>query len=187
MYLINYAGVDEVGRGCLAGPVTVCALRLNNTSLNHVLMDSKKLSGLKREMLYSKIVEIAEFSIVSLDAAYIDRVNIFQATMQAMREALEKLKPDGAYIDGNKIPNTYISCQAIVGGDGIVPQISAASIIAKVTRDRYMTQLAQEYPEYGFEEHKGYGTKKHLEAIKDYGITSYHRKSFSPIRNYLLT
>ena len=181
-----YAGVDEVGRGCLAGVVTVCALILKNNSLNHLLNDSKKLSKKQREFLYPQILEIADYKIVSLDVPEIDTLNILQATLKAMTLALEALNPISAYIDGNKIPKTHIPCQAIIKGDGKVPQISAASIIAKVTRDNYMNELSQEYPQYGFETHKGYGTKQHLAAIEKYGITPHHRLSFSPVRQMSL-
>ncbi len=177
-----YAGVDEVGRGCLAGKVTVCALILRNDSLNDVLNDSKKLSKKQRDVLYPKILEIADYRIVSLDVQEIDSLNILQATLKAMSLALDALNPIGAYIDGNKTPKTLIPCEAIIGGDGLVPQISAASIIAKVTRDNDMIQLAKEYPEYGFANHKGYGTKEHLAAIAKYGITPHHRLSFAPVR-----
>jgi ribonuclease HII len=181
-----YAGVDEVGRGCLAGVVTVCALVLKNDSLNYLLNDSKKLSQKQREFLYPQILEISDYKIVSLDVPEIDTLNILQATLKAMTCALESLNPLRAYIDGNKVPKTHIPCEAIIGGDGIVPQISAASIIAKVTRDKYMNELSREYPQYGFENHKGYGTKQHLEAIEKYGITPHHRRSFSPIRQMSL-
>jgi ribonuclease HII len=181
-----YAGVDEVGRGCLAGKVTVCALILKNNSLNDILNDSKKLSKKQRDILYPKIIEIADYRIVSLDVQEIDRLNILQATLKAMALALDALKPIGAYIDGNKTPKTQIPCEAIIGGDGLVPQISAASIIAKVTRDNDMIELAKHYPEYGFDNHKGYGTKEHLAAIEKYGITPHHRLSFAPIRQACL-
>jgi ribonuclease HII len=190
MHDLNYdpvfAGIDEVGRGCLAGVVTACALYLKERSLNHLLNDSKKLSEKQRILLYPQIVHIAEFKIIHIEVAEIDAINILQATLKAMKLALEALNPVGAYVDGNKIPLTHIPCQAIIGGDGIVPQISAASIIAKVTRDNYMKQLATEYPEYGFEQHKGYGTKQHLAAIDKYGITPHHRKSFAPIKQLSL-
>jgi ribonuclease HII len=179
---LAYAGVDEVGRGCLAGVVTACALVLKNDTLNNDLNDSKKLSEKKRNFLYPQILEISDYHLVHIDVDEIDTLNILQATLKAMRLALEVLNPVAAYIDGNKTPNTQIPCTAIIGGDGLVPQISAASIIAKVTRDQYMQDLALEYPEYGFENHKGYGTKQHLAAITKYGITPHHRKSFAPIR-----
>jgi len=177
-----YAGVDEVGRGCLAGVVTACALILKSDCLNDVLQDSKKLSEKKRNILYPQIIEISEFHIVHIHVTEIDQINILQATMKAMRLSLEKISPIGAYIDGNKVPQCTIPCEAIIGGDGLVPQISAASIIAKVTRDQYMCDLAHQYPEYGFDQHKGYGTKQHLAAIAKYGITPHHRKSFAPIK-----
>ena len=181
-----FAGVDEVGRGCLAGNVTVCALILKDNSLNHLLNDSKKLSQKRREFLYPQIMAISDYRIISLGIDDIDTLNILGATLKAMKLALEALNPVGAYIDGNKIPITHIPCQAIIGGDGIVPQISAASIIAKVTRDNDMIQLSKKYPQYGFDTHKGYGTKQHLAAIQDYGITPHHRLSFSPVRQMSL-
>jgi ribonuclease HII len=181
-----FAGIDEVGRGCLAGVVTACALILKNDSLNHLLNDSKKLSEKKREFLYPQIINISDFKIIHIDVIQIDTLNILQATLKAMKLALEALNPVGAYIDGNKIPVTNIPCKAIIGGDGIVSQISAASIIAKVTRDNYMKELAKDYPEYGFEQHKGYGTKQHLAAINKYGITPHHRKSFAPVKQLSL-
>lgn len=177
-----YAGVDEVGRGCLAGVVTVCALTLKDNSLNDFLNDSKKLSIKQREFLYPQIIAISDYKIISLDVPEIDKLNILQATLKAMKLALEALNPQQAYIDGNKIPHTHIKCQAIIGGDGLVPQISAASIIAKVTRDNYMKELSKHYPEYGFDRHKGYGTKEHLLAIQKYGVTPHHRKSFAPVK-----
>lgn len=186
LYHLNYAGVDEVGRGCLAGPVTVCSLILKNDSLNHLLNDSKKLSEKKRDYLFHLISDISEYKIISIEVDQIDAINILQATLLGMRTTLETLNPIGAYIDGNQLPATTIPCETIIGGDGIVPQISAASIIAKVTRDRYMKKLAEEYPQYGFESHKGYGTKQHLDAIEKYGITPHHRKSFSPVRQMCL-
>lgn len=181
IYPPEIAGVDEVGRGCLAGPVTVCALRLNSTKLDDVLCDSKTLSPQKRESLYEQIIHIADYEIVSLPREVIDNINILQATLLAMKQALEILNPVGAVIDGNKIPNTHIPCEAIIGGDGLIAAISAASIIAKVTRDRYMIKLSALYPNYGFESHKGYGTAQHLKALAQYGITSEHRLSFAPV------
>lgn len=181
-----YAGVDEVGRGCLAGNVTVCALILHNDSLNHLLNDSKKISQKQREFLYPQILAISDYRIVSLGVEEIDKLNILGATLKAMKMAVENLSPVGAYIDGNKIPVTHIPSQAIIGGDGLVPQISAASIVAKVTRDKMMLDLHEIYPQYGFDKHKGYGTKAHLQAIKDHGITPYHRTSFSPVRQLSL-
>ena len=162
-------------------PVTVCALRLHSTKLDDVLCDSKKLTPQKRESLYEQIIQIADYEIVSLPRDVIDDINILKATLLAMKQALEILNPVGAVIDGNKVPDTHIPCEAIIGGDGRVAAISAASIIAKVTRDRYMVKLGSLYPEYGFESHKGYGTKQHLDALQKYGITPEHRLSFAPV------
>lgn len=184
--LLHDAGVDEVGRGCLAGPVTICSLRLRDDSLNHLLRDSKKLSEKKREMLFEKIIEISDYRMISYPIEIIDKINILQATLLGMKETLEDLNPAYAFIDGNMIPNTHIPCEAIIKGDDLVPAISAASIIAKVTRDNYMKSLDNEYPKYGFGIHKGYGTKAHLEAVKKYGVTPFHRKTFAPIRDILI-
>jgi ribonuclease HII len=181
-----FAGVDEVGRGCLAGNVTVCALILRNDSLNHLLNDSKKISQKQREFLYPQILAISDYHIVSLGVDDIDTLNILGATLKAMKLALEALNPVEAYIDGNKTPVTHIPCHAVIGGDGLVPQISAASIIAKVTRDAMMQDLHKEYPDYGFDKHKGYGTKLHLTALAQYGITPHHRKSFAPVRQIMV-
>lgn len=176
------AGVDEVGRGCWAGSVMVCALILKNDSLNDELKDSKALSQKKREYLFDKIIEIADYKIISYDAPMIDRVNILQATLLGMADALKQLNPDYALIDGHIKPKTDIPCQAIIRGDGLIPVISAASIIAKVTRDAYMRDMSKIYPEYGFENHKGYGTKQHLLALEQYGVTPIHRLSFAPVK-----
>ena len=185
IYNPQYAGTDEVGRGCLAGPVTVCSLILKSDSLNDRLNDSKKLSAKQRDQLFDDIIQISDYKIISYNIDVIDDLNILWATMKGMKETLESLNPIGAYIDGNRCPETHIPCEAIIQGDGKVPAISAASIIAKVTRDRMMNDYAQQYPEYGFEKNKGYGTKQHLEALKKYGITPIHRKSFAPVRNIL--
>lgn len=183
----GWAGVDEVGRGCIAGPVTACALMLHHDLLNDSLTDSKKLSEKQREALFDSIVEISTFKVIFMDAQIVDDINILQATLRAMHQAITHIHPVGAYIDGNKCPDN-LSCpaEAIIKGDSLIPAISAASIIAKVTRDRYMKELAEEYPEYGFERHKGYGTRAHLEALEKYGITPYHRKSFAPVKKLCL-
>ncbi|MEM6603623.1 MAG: ribonuclease HII [Pseudomonadota bacterium] len=181
----NYAGVDEVGRGCLAGPVTICALVLESDCLNDELTDSKKLSPARREELASQIKTISRYEIISFSSEEIDRYNILRATLMAMTEALNRLKPERAYIDGNKCPHSIVPCEAIIKGDNFVPAISAASILAKVTRDRHMVTLSQKYPAYGFEKHKGYGTQYHLKALAENGITPEHRLSFAPVRKVL--
>ncbi|MGE8289423.1 MAG: ribonuclease HII [Stenotrophomonas sp.] len=184
------AGVDEAGRGPLAGPVAVAAVvfdparpRING------LDDSKALTAGKRELLYDRIVERAlAYSIIFVDVAEIDSLNIFQATMQGMRRAVEGVGhvAQFARIDGNKIPKGLpCPAEALVGGDAIDRAIMAASILAKVSRDRYMLELHQRHPEYGFDQHKGYGTPFHLAALKAHGPCAEHRRSFAPVRDAL--
>lgn len=181
------AGVDEAGRGPLAGPVSVAAVILDPSRPGiRGLDDSKKLTEAKREALYEKIVERAlAYCIVLVAADEIDRINIFQATMTGMCRALAGLNPSAheALIDGNALPRE-LPCpgRAIVGGDGLEPSISAASILAKVSRDRWMVELDREYPGYGFAEHKGYGTPFHLDALKRLGPCPQHRRSFAPVK-----
>lgn len=181
------AGVDEAGRGPLAGPVAVAAVILDPSKPRiRGLDDSKKLSETKREALYEKIVERAlSYSIVLVMSDEIDRINIFQATMTGMSRALAGLTPSAheAWIDGNALPRD-LPCagRAIVGGDALEPAISAASILAKVTRDRWMVQLDREHPGYGFAEHKGYGTPAHLAALQRLGPCPHHRRSFAPVK-----
>lgn len=181
------AGVDEAGRGPLAGPVAVAAVILDPSKPRiRGLDDSKKLSEAKRESLYEKIVERAlSYSIVLVMSDEIDRINIFQATMTGMSRALAGLTPSAheAWIDGNALPRD-LPCagRAIVGGDALEPAISAASILAKVTRDRWMVQLDREHPGYGFAEHKGYGTPAHLAALQRLGPCPHHRRSFAPVK-----
>ncbi len=180
------AGVDEAGRGPLAGPVfaSVAILSANHNICG--LDDSKKLSEKKRELLYDEIVEKAvDYAVASASEEEIDEINILQATFLAMKRAVEKLKviPNLILVDGNLKPDFNLSTECIVKGDSLVDSISAASILAKVSRDRYMKELSKKYPEYGWEKNKGYGTKAHYEAIKKYGITSIHRKSF--LRNII--
>ena len=179
---ISYvAGVDEVGRGPLAGPVvTACVVLPENFSVLGV-DDSKKLSEKKREALFDKIVdECICYSVGTASVAEIDEINILQATFLAMRRAVDGLevKPDIALIDGNKKPGLDIAEWDIIKGDATSANIAAASIIAKVSRDRYMRQIAEKYPEYQFEKHKGYGTKLHYEMLDKYGISDIHRKTF---------
>jgi len=178
------AGVDEVGRGPLAGPVMACAVILHPCCSILGLADSKALSEKKREYLFEIIKEnCLAWAVGKASVAEIDQINILQATLLAMQRAIDALsvKPDHIQIDGNICPRTSYSMEAIIGGDGIIPVISAASILAKVIRDREMVEYDKIYPEYGFAKHKGYGTKQHLLAIKQFGITPIHRRSFAPV------
>ena len=182
------AGVDEVGRGPLAGAVVTAAVILDISKPIQGLDDSKKLSEKKREYLYDIICESAlDFCIGRAEVEEIDAINILQATFLAMQRAVAglKIKPDQVLVDGNKAPDFGIPAEAIIKGDGKIAEISAASIIAKVVRDREMKQFALIYPGYGFEKHKGYGTKLHLEALSMLGVTPIHRQSFAPVRNQL--
>lgn len=175
------AGVDEAGRGPLAGPVCAAAVILPDGCEIEGLNDSKKLSEKKREKLFDEIKEKAfAWSAVMIDEKIIDEVNILNATFLAMNQAVDMLseKPDYVIIDGNRIKNMEIPHETVVKGDARCKSIAAASIIAKVTRDRYMLEMAKIYPEYGFEKHKGYGTKAHYAALEEYGISPIHRKTF---------
>lgn len=174
-------GVDEAGRGPLAGDVYAAAVILPEGLTINYLNDSKKISEKRREMLYDEIIEKAQaYCIATASVEEIDRLNILQATMLAMKRAVEGLGvvPDMALIDGNRIPE--LSCEAsyVIKGDATSASISAASVLAKVSRDRYMKRLEEEYPEYCFEQHKGYGTKLHYEMLEKYGISPVHRRSF---------
>lgn len=182
-------GVDEAGRGPLAGNVVAAAVILDPNKLILGLNDSKKLSEKKRNELYQEIITHAlDFAIAEASVAEIDQLNILQASLLAMQRAVNQLKkPSKALIDGNKIPKLSIPAEAIIGGDAIVPEISAASILAKVTRDRQLIILDKLYPEYGFAKHKGYGTKLHMSALAKYGpIPGIHRISFAPVRQWSL-
>lgn len=174
-------GIDEAGRGPLAGPVYAAAVILPKGHIIEGVNDSKKLSEKKREQLFDKILdECVSFGIGIADEKEIDEINILQATFLAMRRAVDNLnvKPDIALIDGNKKPGLDIEQWDIVKGDSKSASISAASILAKVSRDRYMLEMAEKYPEYQFEKHKGYGTKLHYEMIEKYGVSPIHRKTF---------
>lgn len=172
-------GVDEAGRGPLAGPVCCAAVILPPETRLEWLDDSKKVTPKRREQLFLEIKEKAlDYHIELIDNATIDRLNILQATLLGMKTCIESVKCDIALIDGNAVPDSVRKCESIVKGDGKSASIAAASILAKVTRDHYMEELAKQYPEFGFEKHKGYPTRAHYEAIKKYGITDYHRKSF---------
>ena len=175
------AGVDEAGRGPLAGPVFAAAVILDDDVVIEGINDSKKLSEKKREELFDEIIKKARaYSISSVDEKVIDEINILQATFLAMRTAVNELseKPDTVLVDGDKSPGIAIEHKTVVKGDSKSMVIAAASILAKVSRDRYITKAAEKYPGYGFEKHKGYGTKAHYEAIEKYGICEIHRQSF---------
>ncbi|MCR4718870.1 MAG: ribonuclease HII [Firmicutes bacterium] len=175
------AGVDEAGRGPLAGPVYAAAVILPPDIRLDGINDSKKLSPKKREELFDEITGKAVcYSIFSVDEKKIDEINILNATHMAMNGAADGLsiKPDYVIIDGNSIKNMIYPHETIVKGDAKSISIAAASILAKVARDRYITKMAEVYPEYGFEKHKGYGTKEHTDAILKYGVTPIHRKTF---------
>lgn len=178
------AGVDEAGRGPLAGNVVAAAVILDDLHPIAGLNDSKKLTALRREKLFIEIQAKALcVSIGQASVEEIDRLNILQATMLAMQRAVHglRLKPTKVLIDGNRIPKLELLAEAIVGGDAKVQAISAASIIAKVTRDRQCDALHALYPQYGFVSHKGYGTAEHLTALKQHGATPVHRKSYAPV------
>ena len=182
------AGVDEVGRGCLAGPVVAAAVILDPNRPIKGLRDSKKLSAKKRDELAEEIKEKAlAWSVAVMGPEVIDKINILQATLEAMKAAVEKLpvEPDFVQVDGNKLPKWKWLSEAVVKGDDKVEWISAASIIAKTTRDGYMCKIAELYPQYGFEHHVGYGTAEHIKALKAYGPTPIHRKTFAPVREVI--
>ena len=185
------AGVDEAGRGPLAGPVSVAAVILDPSRPIAGLNDSKKLSEKKREMLYPLIIERAlAWHIEFVQAGEIDHLNILHATMEGMRRAVCALQPDAhlARIDGNRIPpGLPCPAEALVGGDALDPAIMAASILAKVARDRAMVALHDEFPAYGFSVHKGYPTPAHLTALAMHGPCPQHRQSFAPVRKALIT
>lgn len=174
-------GVDEAGRGPLAGPVCAAAVILPRGLVIEGLNDSKKLSEKKRELLYDEIIEKAvSYGIAFATVEEIEEKNILEATFLAMNRAIEKLsvQPALALIDGNRDRGIAVEARCVIGGDGKCADIAAASILAKVTRDRYMLQLAQQYPQYGFEKHKGYGTAAHYAAIRTFGPSPVHRMSF---------
>lgn len=176
-------GIDEAGRGPWAGPVVAAAVVLDPQSIPRGLNDSKKLNEAKREMLFDEIMSSAKVGVGIGDEARIDRDNILASTMWAMAEAVRGLdrQPDFALVDGNRAPALSCMVQTIISGDARSLSIAAASIIAKVTRDRYMIRLDQEFPAYGFARHKGYGTAAHHAALQQLGACIHHRKSFAPI------
>lgn len=179
------AGVDEVGRGPLCGPVVTAAVILDPNKPIIGLNDSKKISEKKRNLLFDEIKEKAlAWSIARADVSEIDELNILHATLLAMKRAIESLAitPKLALIDGNRCPNSSIPCSAVIQGDATVPAIAAASILAKVTRDREMIALDKQFPGYGIAAHKGYPTAIHLKALTQLGPTIIHRQSFAPVR-----
>ncbi|MCE9649964.1 MAG: ribonuclease HII [Parvibaculum sp.] len=180
-------GIDEAGRGPLAGPVVAAAVVIDAENCPEGLNDSKKLDLDRREELYAKLVTCAEIGVGIASVEEIDRLNILWASMLAMSRALEALAvaPAFALIDGNRVPAIACPGRAIIGGDGLVVSIAAASIVAKVTRDRLMFELAAEHAGYGWETNRGYGTPEHLNALNRLGATPHHRRSFAPVRNIL--
>lgn len=174
-------GVDEAGRGPLAGDVYAAAIILNDDALIDYLNDSKKISEKRRELLYDEVIEKADaYCVATASVKEIDELNILQATMLAMRRAVDGLgvRPDLALIDGNRLPQLECESRFVIHGDAVSASIAAASILAKVSRDRYMRELDEKYPEYCFSQHKGYGTKLHYEKLAEYGISDVHRKTF---------
>ena len=182
------AGVDEAGRGPLAGPVYAAAVILSPTARIDGLADSKKLTAKKREVLFDLIQERAlSWAIASASVEEIDAINILQATLLAMRRAVENLatQPHHILVDGLYCPKVSMPARAIVKGDSKEPAISAASILAKVARDREMHTLHEQFPHYGFNLHKGYGTAVHMAALAAHGVSAVHRRSYAPVRNLL--
>jgi len=182
------AGVDEVGRGPLAGPVVAAAVILNPDDIPEGLDDSKKLTAKKREALYDEIFGRAlAVSIAEASVEEVDEINVLQASMLAMRRAVKALEPlpDGVLVDGNRDPDLDLPTKTLIKGDGRSVSIAAASIIAKVFRDRKMTELAQIYPNYEWEKNAGYGVPAHMKGLYLVGISPFHRKSFAPIRKIL--
>lgn len=182
------AGVDEAGRGPLAGPVVAAAVILDDLKPIKGLADSKQLTAKRREKLYDEIrAKALCCSIAEASVEEIDRLNILHATMLAMQRAVAglRLKPHKVLVDGNRLPPLDVLAEAIVSGDALVPAISAASILAKVTRDRQLEALDQRHPAYGFAKHKGYGTAQHLQALQQLGPLPEHRRSFAPVARAL--
>ena len=174
-------GVDEAGRGPLAGDVYAAAVVLDDETLIDYLNDSKKISESRREKLYDEIIDRAKaYCIATATVEEIDRLNILEATMLAMTRAVEGLgiKPDMAMVDGNRLPELDCPAQCVIKGDATSASIAAASVLAKVSRDRYMRDIAEKYPQYGFEQHKGYGTALHCEMLRKYGPSEVHRRTF---------
>ncbi|MCF6325452.1 MAG: ribonuclease HII [Gammaproteobacteria bacterium] len=185
---ILIAGVDEAGRGPLAGAVIAAAVILDPAHPVEGVTDSKKLSAKKRERLELEIKQHAiAWAVGRAEVEEIDEINILQASLLAMSRAVEQLsvKPAHVQVDGNQCPSVAYSVEAIVKGDALIPAIGAASILAKVARDRELVLLDKQYPEYGFAQHKGYPTKAHVAALEEYGVSPVHRRSFGPVRRLL--
>ena len=183
------AGVDEAGRGPLAGPVYAAAVILDDSKRIRGLADSKVLTPLQRDRLFDLIREKALCcSVASASVEEIDELNILHATMLAMKRAVEglRLKPVKVLVDGNRLPRLDVLAEAVIGGDAIVKSISAASILAKVSRDRHCQELHDEFPQYGFAAHKGYSTPEHLEALRVHGACRHHRKFFAPVATTIM-
>ncbi|MES2916694.1 MAG: ribonuclease HII [Pseudomonadota bacterium] len=183
---VRVVGVDEVGRGPLAGPVTACAVRLDPDHIPSGLRDSKLLGAARREVLFDAIMALAEVSVAHASVEEIDALNILRASHLAMERAVAGLAADHALVDGNLVPRGLdCTATAIVKGDAKCLSIAAASIVAKVTRDRIMVDLAQQHPGYGWEANAGYPTQAHLAALRNLGVTAWHRRSFKPVHNIL--
>ncbi len=181
------AGVDEVGRGSLIGPVYAAAVILNETINKKLLKDSKSLSKKNREKVFSYIKKNSIWALGQASVKEIEKINILYASLLAMKRAIKKLKtkPNLVLIDGNKLPDLKnYNLKYVVKGDQKISSISAASIVAKVSRDKFITTLSKKFKNYGWDTNSGYGTKKHLKALKKFGITKHHRKTFSPILNF---
>ena len=191
MFKINkMAGVDEVGRGCLAGPVFAAAVILNNDINTQDIKDSKKIPFQKRILLSEYIKKNSTYAVGTASVEEINRINILNASLLSMKRALNKLKlrPSIAYIDGLFVPkNMKIKCEALIKGDEKIISIAAASIVAKATRDLFMINLGKKFPKYKWNKNFGYGTAEHLNGLKKYGVTRHHRKKFKPIHNILMS
>lgn len=187
---VSVAGVDEAGRGPLAGPVVAAACILPKNLQIQGINDSKQLTAKQRETLFAQLCADSQVSygIGIVEAAVIDQINILQATIKAMLMAVEELEqsPDLLLVDGLKLPHPHLPCEKIIKGDEQSLSIAAASILAKVTRDRIMMELHIKWPQYGFDQHKGYGTVKHVAALKTYGPSPIHRLTFEPVKSTIL-
>jgi len=185
---IIFAGVDEAGRGCICGDVVVAAVILDPSKKIIGLNDSKKITENKRKILFDEIIEKSlAFSIKYINSKTIDKLNILQASLVGMKKAVEglKVKPKIVYVDGNHAPQLNMPVVKVIKGDQLIQSISAASILAKVARDQQMIDLHEKYPQYGYQSHKGYPTKFHLEKLSQYGILDCYRKTYKPIRELI--